>query len=68
MNTSKLSCEIDCEDIDSHRRRLFGVTAITIAAAQLGMIGVASAQSTKTQPARVRRAHRCSTLTIFVAE
>ena len=53
MNTSKLSCEIDCEDIDSHRRRLFGATAITIAAAQLGMIGVADAQSTKTQPARV---------------
>ena len=35
------------EDIDHHRRRLFGVAAMTFAAAQLGMMGSANAQSVK---------------------
>jgi hypothetical protein len=38
------------EDINHHRRRLFGAAALTIAAAQLGMIGSADAQAGKTKP------------------
>ena len=37
------------EEIDYHRRRLFGTAAVTIAAAQLGLIGSADAQSGKTK-------------------
>jgi pimeloyl-ACP methyl ester carboxylesterase len=39
------------EDINHTRRRFFGTAAMTIAAAQLGMIGSAKAQSSKTKPA-----------------
>jgi len=39
------------EDIDHRRRRFFGTAAMTLAAAQLGMIGSAAAQSPN--PARV---------------
>ncbi len=53
MSTSKLSEEIDRKEIDSHRRRFLSTTATTIAAAQLGMIGAAGAQSTQTKPAAV---------------
>ncbi len=35
------------EEINHHRRRFFGTAAMTIAAAQLGMIGSADAQSSK---------------------
>jgi pimeloyl-ACP methyl ester carboxylesterase len=40
------------DEINDHRRRFFGAAAMTIAAAQLGMAGVARAQSatTKTPP------------------
>ena len=38
------------KEIDHHRRRLFGAAALTIAAAQLGMIGSADAQAGKTKP------------------
>jgi pimeloyl-ACP methyl ester carboxylesterase len=38
------------EDINHHRRRFFGTAAMTIAAAQLGMIGSADAQAGKTKP------------------
>jgi pimeloyl-ACP methyl ester carboxylesterase len=38
------------EEINQHRRRLFGAATLTIAAAQLGMIGSAKAQSGKTKP------------------
>ena len=38
------------EEIDHHRRGLFGAAALTIAAAQLGMIGSADAQAGKTKP------------------
>jgi pimeloyl-ACP methyl ester carboxylesterase len=38
------------EEINQHRRRLFGAATLTIAAAQLGMIGSAKAQSSKTKP------------------
>jgi pimeloyl-ACP methyl ester carboxylesterase len=48
MNTSNLSGGIDREEIDRHRRRFLAATATTIAAAPLGMIGAAEAQSTKT--------------------
>ena len=39
------------EPIDRHRRRFFGVAAITVAAAQLGIIGPADAQADKTASA-----------------
>src|SRR6202022_2088218 len=39
------------EEITHHRRRLFGAVAMTIAAARLGMIGSARAQSGKIKPA-----------------
>jgi thiol-disulfide isomerase/thioredoxin len=39
------------EAINHHRRRLFGAVAMTIAAARLGMIGSARAQSGKTKAA-----------------
>ncbi len=38
------------EEINHHRRRLFGAATMTIAAAQLGMIGSANAQSGTTRP------------------
>jgi pimeloyl-ACP methyl ester carboxylesterase len=38
------------EKIDHHRRRFFGATALTIAAAQLGMTGFTGAQVSKTKP------------------
>jgi pimeloyl-ACP methyl ester carboxylesterase len=37
------------KDIDHHRRRFFGAAAMTIAAAQLGMIGSANAQPGKSK-------------------
>ncbi|MFD2054078.1 alpha/beta fold hydrolase [Mesorhizobium calcicola] len=37
------------EKIDHHRRRLFGVAAATVAAAQLGAIGIAEAQGVATE-------------------
>jgi pimeloyl-ACP methyl ester carboxylesterase len=39
------------EEINRYRRRLFGAAAMTIAAAQIDMIGFARAQSSKTEPA-----------------
>jgi pimeloyl-ACP methyl ester carboxylesterase len=39
------------EDINRHRRRFFGTAAMTIAAAQLGVIGSADAQSSKVNSA-----------------
>src|SRR5262245_55962916 len=41
------------EEINRHRRRFFGTAAMTIAAAKLGMIGSADAQSSKTTPAQL---------------
>ena len=38
---------ITSEKIDQHRRRLFGAAAMTVAAAQFGMIGLADAKSSK---------------------
>ncbi|MFS8054201.1 alpha/beta hydrolase [Rhizobium sp. BR 317] len=38
------------EDINHHRRRFFGTAAMTITAAQLGLFGVAQAQSAQTKP------------------
>src|SRR5262245_46483372 len=46
MTTSKLPGKTDQEEIDLHRRRFFGTTAITIAATELGLIDAAHAQST----------------------
>ena len=37
------------EEIDHHRRRFFGTAALTIAAAQLGMIGSVNAQQSRTK-------------------
>jgi pimeloyl-ACP methyl ester carboxylesterase len=53
MSPNKLSEETDREEIDHDRRRFFGATAVTLAAAQLGMIGAADAQSTPTNTASV---------------
>ncbi len=41
------------EEIDYHRRRFFGTAAMTIAAVQLGMTGLAEAQPSKAKPAKV---------------
>jgi pimeloyl-ACP methyl ester carboxylesterase len=41
------------EEINHGRRRFLGTAAMTIAAAQLGMIGSADAQSSKTKPAEL---------------
>jgi len=45
MNNTDIS-----ERIDHHRRRFFGAAALTVAAAQLGVIGAADAQSDGTKP------------------
>jgi pimeloyl-ACP methyl ester carboxylesterase len=46
------------EDVDHYRRRLFGTAAMTIAAAQLGIIGTAAAEPGKTKlPAVKAGAH-----------
>ncbi|HEV2899344.1 MAG TPA: alpha/beta hydrolase [Pseudaminobacter sp.] len=39
------------EEINHHRRRFFGTAALTIAAAELGMINLSAAQSSKTKAA-----------------
>src|SRR5205085_1632762 len=54
------------QDIDHHRRRFFGTAAMTLAAAQLGMIGSARAQS---EPAKgiVAPAIKPGTHTSFAA-
>jgi pimeloyl-ACP methyl ester carboxylesterase len=41
------------EQIDHHRRHLFGTAALTLAAAQLGLVGAAVAQSGETKPVRL---------------
>ena len=46
MDTAKMS-----EDINHHRRRFFGIAAMTIAATQLGIAGSAHAQSGRPKPA-----------------
>ena len=50
--------ESTSEDIDRHRRLFFGAAAVAAAAAQLGMIGYAAAQSGDhhERPERVRNA------------
>jgi pimeloyl-ACP methyl ester carboxylesterase len=48
MDTIKMS-----EEINHHRRRFFGIAAMTIAAAQLDMIGSANAQAGKTKPTQL---------------
>ena len=41
------------EEIDRHRRRFCGTAAITVAAAQLGMIDLANAQASKSKPTQL---------------
>jgi len=53
MSTSKLCGEIEREGINRDRRGFLGATAITIAAAQLGMIGAANGQPAATSSPRV---------------
>jgi pimeloyl-ACP methyl ester carboxylesterase len=48
MDTAKIA-----KDIDRDRRRFFGTAAMTIAAAQFGMIGSADAQSSKAKSAQL---------------
>ncbi|WP_214474981.1 alpha/beta hydrolase [Mesorhizobium sp. dw_380] len=50
MNTIKT-----LEKIDHHRRRFFGVAAVTVAAAQLGAIGIAGAQGGGTETPRTAK-------------
>ena len=53
MSKSQPSEAIYREEIDHHRRRLFGATAMTLAAARLGIVGTADAQSTQIKAASV---------------
>ena len=53
MGTIKMS-----QDINHDRRRFFGTAAMTIAAAKLGMIGSARAQSGNAGPAVCPRSSR----------
>src|SRR5262249_33449242 len=53
MSTSKPPRENQREVIDDDRRRFVGATAMSLAAAQLGLIGAADAQSTATNAPRV---------------
>jgi len=53
MDTKKASRDIDQGEINPHRRRFFGTAAMTVAAAQLGMIGASKAQPTQTTSASV---------------
>ena len=46
------------EEINQHRRRFLGAAAMTVAAAQLGMIGSRSAQAGKTKPTSCPRSSR----------
>jgi pimeloyl-ACP methyl ester carboxylesterase len=48
MGTSKMA-----EEVDQQRRRLLGSAAMTVAAAELGLIGAAEAQSDTAQTARL---------------
>ena len=52
------------EEINHHRRRFFGAAAITIAAAQLGMIDSANAQAGKSKPTELP-ASKPGTNTLF---
>ena len=49
MNTIKVP-----ENIDHYRRRFFGAAALTAAAAQLGLLGAADAQSARTKPPAIK--------------
>jgi pimeloyl-ACP methyl ester carboxylesterase len=53
MNTNNLPAEIDAAPTDADRRRLFGTIAAAVAAAGLGIIGPADAQTSTAGPARV---------------
>ena len=48
MGTFRIS-----EEINQERRRFFGTAAMTIAAAQLGMLGSAEAQAGNARPANL---------------
>jgi hypothetical protein len=41
------------EEINQRRRRLFGTAAVTIAGAQLGMMDLVAAQSSKKTPSKM---------------
>ena len=53
MSASRLSGQMDWEAIGRSSPPLFEHRAMTVAAARLGIIGTADAQSTQTQPAGV---------------
>jgi hypothetical protein len=55
MNKTKTS-----EQIEQHRRRFFGTAAMTLAAAQFGMIGFANAEPGKTKLPAARAGARTS--------
>ena len=49
MTTSKALVAADLDTVDRRRRHFFGATAMTFAAAQLGMSGAANAQTAPTR-------------------
>jgi len=53
MNRNGLSGGIGRERIDDHRRRLFGIAALGVAAAQIGLTASAGAESTPPKSGRV---------------
>jgi pimeloyl-ACP methyl ester carboxylesterase len=56
MDTANMNTANIAEAIDHHRRRFFGTSILTIAAAQFGMIGSAAAESGRTKAAEPRAA------------
>ena len=56
MTTRQPSGEVERQEIDRHRRRFFGTTAMAVVAAQLGISGNANGQAGKAQPQAVAAA------------
>jgi pimeloyl-ACP methyl ester carboxylesterase len=54
MDATNVDTTNTSEDIDQHRRRFFGTAALTLVAAQLGMIGSAAAESGKAKLPAIR--------------
>ena len=50
MSTNRPSAEIAPKEIDRHRRRFLGMTAMTFAVGNFGMIGSADAQARRIEP------------------
>jgi hypothetical protein len=64
MNNNVTRAQLSTETMNPTRRRIFGAAAMTIAAAQLGVIASASAQTDKASSSKVS-ASKSSTHTSF---